>query len=179
MRRTTAVLGTVAVLGLGIAAASPSNAGDSPLPLTESQMRQASMKLRDIPDSFSNDPQRSTEYEQGADAARFEICIDDNASKVFGKPPVQDMDATVMLKDSSDSMDNFKQRATRSDIEGYSSTKAAQKSWKKLVKATDRCAKKVTENTDVEGQPATAKIKQKVADLPRVGGAPGFSSPKR
>lgn len=176
MRKLTAVLGTVAVIGAGgVVAGAPASAGDSALPLTESQLRSASMQLSDIPNSFSKNPKRTTDYAQGGDTFRFETCIDENGDKIFGKKPAQEMNATVTLKESPDTSDNLKQRATSSDIYGYKSASAARKAWKKLGKATDGCAAKVSEDLDFGDLTGSAKVKQKVADVATSNGAPGFS----
>ncbi|MCB0917577.1 MAG: hypothetical protein KDC39_03290 [Actinobacteria bacterium] len=176
MSHRTAVIGATLVIAVGMACGTPATAGGGDtLPLTKRQMRQASMQLSDIPDSFSEDPHRTTKYAQGVDATRFDICVNDRAKKVLGKRPAEEMDATIMLKEAADSRGNFEERAVISDIYGYTSMKTARRAWKRLDRAADGCAAAVTEDTTVRGQPGTARITQRVSHLPRLDGAPGFS----
>jgi len=143
-------------------------------------MQRASLQLSDIPNSFSKNPSRTTDYDKGAGAFPFEICVDSKGDKVFGKRPAQEMNSTVSLVEKLDPAgDPIKQRVASSDIYGYTSPKAAKKAWKKLNKATKRCAKNINEPFDLPGVTLSAVVKQKVKSLKTSNGAPGFSVKQR
>ncbi|NQU37100.1 MAG: hypothetical protein HQ526_05815, partial [Actinobacteria bacterium] len=136
--------------------------------------------INDVPGSFSKNPSRSLDYAKGANTFRFEMCVDANGDKVFGKKPAQEMNSTVSLLEELDGDgEPIKQRVVSSDIYGYTSARAAKKAWNKLNKARTRCAKKINEPFDLPGVSLSAIVKQKTAALKTTNGAPGFAVKQR
>lgn len=176
MKKQVALIGTATMVVSAIGLAAPAVAGDAGLPHSKSQLLSASLKVSDVPSSFSDDPSRETDYAKGSKTFRFEMCVDSNGEKVLGKKPIQEMNSTVSLVEKLDpDGEPIKQRVVSSDIYGYSSANAAKKAWKKLNKATKRCAAKINEPFDLPGVSLSAIVKQKVKPLSTSNGAPGFS----
>jgi len=171
----TATLGAAAMVASGISLAVPATAGDVRLPLTESQLRSASLKISDVPRSFSDNPSRTLAYAKGANTNRFEMCVDSDGEKVFGARPAQRMNSTVSLAEELDADGSpIKQRVVSSDIYGYTSVAVAKKSWKKLTKATKRCAKVINKPFQQGDLKILADVTQKTKKLMTINGSPGF-----
>lgn len=171
LRHTASVAGAGAlVLALGVPVAS---AGD--LPLTQDQMLQASIRLADVPASFSDDPTRSPSYSGPRDTEPFEMCVDKDGHKVFGPRPVQRANVSIGLSQTGSGSDITAARAVSTDIYGYQSTTRAAKAWKAVSEARARCERQVNKPMDFNGVSIDIEVVQTLVTSRAYRGMPGFT----
>lgn len=151
---------------VALAVAAPAATADTAreLPLTKKQMLAASIRLSDVPASFSDDPSRSFSYSGPDHTAPFEMCVDKDGHKVFGPRPAQRANASIGLSQTGSGSNITAAEAVSTDIYGYRSTAKADKAWRALQAARARCAPTLTKPLDYNGVSIDILVVQTLAD---------------
>lgn len=131
----------------------------------EQRLDRASLQLSDIPAYLSRDPSREFAFSKAPATDPFEMCVDKQGEKVFGKAPTARANAAITLQETKTASGIDAVRVISSDIYDYGSRSKAKKAWRKLVRATSRCAPKAGKKVDVAGQTVDAEAVQKVRPL--------------
>ncbi|MFM8520290.1 MAG: hypothetical protein ACKOB2_07850 [Solirubrobacterales bacterium] len=152
----------------------------APAAESEKQLDRASLQLSDIPSYLSKDPSREFAFSRAPATNPFEMCVDKQGRKVFGAAPSTRANAAITLQDTKTASGIDAVRVVSSDIYAYRSRSKAKQAWRKLVRATSRCAGKAGKKVDVAGQEVDAEAVQKVRPLRKgTGKRCGFSVSQR
>ena len=170
------VLGALVIFGsLTLALPAAGTAADS-----RERLDRASLQLSDIPAYLSKDPSREFSFSRAPATNPFEMCVDKDGRKVFGTAPSTRANAAITLEQTKTASGIDAVRVVSSDIYAYRSRSGAKKAWRKLVRATSRCAGKAGKKVDVAGQRVDAEAVQKVRPLEKgTGKRCGFSVSQR
>lgn len=171
---STAMVGVLATAALG-ASLTAATADTPATPLTERQLQAASLQLADVPRSFSDDPQYESSYSQPGHTARFEMCVDKDGHKVFGRRPLQRENATVALSQTGSGENITAARVVSTDIYGYRSADAARSAWKQLKQDRSRCEPDLVKNLPFQGVAIDIHVEQTIKQLGRHRGSRGWS----
>lgn len=131
----------------------------------EQRLDRSSIQLSDIPSYLSKDPSREFAFARAPATNPFEMCVDKQGEKVFGKAPSARANASITLQQTQTPSGIDAIRVISSDIYDYGSRSKAKKAWRKLVRATSRCAGKTGKKVDLAGQTVDAEAVQKVRPL--------------
>lgn len=148
--------------------------------ISKKRLNQASLRLADIPRYLSKSPSREFGVTRKPGTSPFEMCVDGKGRKVYGKKPAVRANASITLQQTKTASGIDAVRVISSDIYAYPSRPKAKQAWKRLVRATSRCARKTGKMVDIAGQKAEAEAVQKVRALhPGSGKRCGFSVSQR
>ena len=167
---TTAVL-VVAALS---AIAAPSA---SALPYSKAQLLKDSLQVSDVPSSyFINKPKtRALSYSVQPNTNRFEMCVDKDGHKVFGRTPVQRANSAISLYQQGSGSDISATRSVSSDIYSYATTAKAKAAWKALLAAKKRCAPKAGTTLPFQGVNVDVEATQQLKTSKVSSGIPGYT----
>lgn len=135
--------------------------------VSKKRLNKASLRLSDIPTYLSKNPSREFAFSRAPATEPFETCVDKKGRKVFGKAPAARANASITLQQTKTPSGIDAVRSISSDIYTYPSRSKAKRAWKKLVRATSRCARRAGKKVNVAGQKADAEAVQKVRPLRR------------
>ncbi len=168
------VAGAVTGAAVLLSAATPAVGSVSP-PLTQPQLQRAALQLSDVPASFSDDPSYEASYSGPGHTSRFEMCVDKDGHKVFGRRPLQRQNATVELSHTGSGDNITAARVVSSDIYGYRNKATAQRVWQRMKRDRARCEPQLDKNLPFQGVTIDIHVTQTVKTLARVKGSRGWS----
>jgi hypothetical protein len=167
---TTAVL-VVAALS---AVAAPSA---SALPYSKAQLLKDSLQVSDVPSSyFINKPKtRELSYSVQPNTNRFEMCVDKDGHKVFGRTPVQRANSAISLYQQGSGSDISATRSVSSDIYSYATKAKAKAAWRALLAAKKRCAPTAGTTLPFQGVNVDVEATQQLKTSQVSSGIPGYT----
>lgn len=181
MRRLLAVAGSATAVLTIMATATPATAlpaGDYSSALKK-ELTAASLRVADLPTSFSKKPKRSVSYSKAPHTDPFEMCVDKNGEKVFGAAARQHLNSSISLSQSGTGDNVSASVAVSSDTYVYPSVRSASKRWRALKKGTRQCAPRINKPIDVSGASIKAIVHQRTKSTRPSTGGRGFTISQR
>jgi hypothetical protein len=149
----------------------------SALPYSKAQLLKDSLQVGDVPASFFvNKPKtRELSYSVQPNTKPFEMCVDKDGHKVFGRTPAQRANSAISLYQQGSGSDISATRSVSSDIYSYATAAKAKAAWKALLDAKKRCAPKAGTTLPFQGVNVDVEATQQLKTSKSSGGIPGYT----
>jgi len=169
----TLAAGLVATLAVAAAPIGASAGAAEVSTLSETQLKESSLRIRDVPDSlFQIKKKRDFHYAEGRDAVAPDLCVKSDGSTRYGKRPRSYASSQIGL---ADEMSEFTFTETNSDIYQYRNTKQAARAYAGIKRISKKCLGKIKYSFDEGGASGSILIKGVKRDQDVFNGVAGFS----